>query len=1191
VWREIWDQVGPRAESAMLRNEGTYDEALLLIMERNGYPEETYYTFSYSPVPNDEGGVGGILCANTDDTQRIIGERRLTLLRDLAARTSDARTPEEVCAQASRSLETNLRDLPFALIYLRDRDGAGLSRAAASGIAPGHQAAPQHLGADGSAIWPFERIMGGQRSSVVDNLSERFENLPLGIWSKRPAAAVMLPIASTGETGRNGVLIVGLSPYRLFDDQYESFLGLVAGQIAASVANAEAYEAEKQRAEALAELDHAKTTFFSNVSHEFRTPLTLMLSPIQDMLERAAPGDPSRETIELLHRNALRLLKLVNTLLDFARIEANRVQAVYQPTDLAALTADLASNFRAASERAGLTLVVRCEPLPEPAYVDQDMWEKIVLNLISNAFKFTFGGSITVELTAARGEAVLAVSDTGTGISEHEQPKLFERFHRIEGARSRSHEGSGIGLALVRELVRMHGGSVNVKSKPGEGSTFTVRIPLGIAHLAEGRIRGAKTLAPTALGATPFVEETLRWLPASSSEPATLSIPDELGGGPPGPANREDSIIAIADDNADMRDYLSRLLGQRWHVRVFGDGRAALEGIAAERPDLVVTDVMMPNLDGFGLLQALRQNPLTRVLPVILLSARAGESARVEGVQAGADDYIVKPFSARELVARVAAQLELSRLRGIAEAERAKLRQIFLDAPAYIAMYRGPDHVIDFVNRRWESVRGVDRAALIGLPLAAAVPSRADTVPILDGVFRTGETFSTEERVWHADWGQGPEDRFFSWTVQPTRDPAGNIDGVMSLGVDVTELVSARNRLAEQSRIAERARSDAEAARSEAETATRAKDEFLAMLGHELRNPLSPMLTALQLMRLRGETAMLREREVLERQVKHLTRLVEDLLDVSRITRGKIALSKERIELSGVVARAVEMASPLIEQRAHHLSVDVPETGCIVEADPVRLAQVISNLLNNAATYTRAGGRIAIEAARENGEVVTRVRDSGDGIPPELLPRVFDFFAQGGRSIDRSLGGLGIGLSIVRSLVTLHGGSVTAHSEGLGRGSEFVVRLPRSEALAPASNAAPAGAAEAPKRRVLVVDDNRDAAETLAEALTELGSTVEFAFDGPSAIERALAFRPDVALLDIGLPVMDGYEVARRLRAEPALTGIKLVAITGYGQQSDRDRAVEAGFDLHVVKPIELAQLPTILAGSSPIPSSSSESP
>src|SRR5213594_2712534 len=355
-----------------------------------------------------------------------------------------------------------------------------------------------------------------------------------------------------------GVLVAGVSSRLPLNDTYRAFYDLLAAGVTTAVANARAYEDERKRAEALAEIDRAKTAFFSNVSHEFRTPLTLILGPLEDELaERESPLPPRRrERLDAARRNSLRLLKLVNSLLDFSRIEAGRIQATYEPADLAADTAELASVFRSAVEKAGLTLTIECSPLPEPVYVDREMWEKIVLNLISNAFKYTFQGGIAIKLQWFGDRAELSVADTGVGVRQEEIPRLFERFHRVKDAKSRSHEGTGIGLALVQELVRLHGGEVRVKSQEGRGSTFTVTIKAGCAHLPNERLETGRKQPSTGTRASAYVEEALHWLPDAPSgafEPSTpKAIPDRAAHGEPAvPTNKPRSRVLWADDNAD----------------------------------------------------------------------------------------------------------------------------------------------------------------------------------------------------------------------------------------------------------------------------------------------------------------------------------------------------------------------------------------------------------------------------------------------------------------------------------------------------------------------------------------------------------------------------------------------------------------------------------------------------------------
>jgi signal transduction histidine kinase/DNA-binding response OmpR family regulator len=423
----------------------------------------------------------------------------------------------------------------------------------------------------------------------------------------------------------------------------------------------------------LAELDTAKTVFFNSISQEFRTPLALILGTLENEISshnKALPAQ-TRSQLKVAHRSSLRLLKLVNSLLDFSSIEAGRMHAHYQPTNLAVLTAELASNFHSAVEKGGLVLTVDCPPLPEPIYVDRAMWEKIVVNLISNAFKHTFQGSITVRLSMLEDSVQLVVADTGVGIAAEDIPRLFDRFHRIEGNTSRTHEGTGIGLSLVKELVKLHSGLIVADSEPGRGSRFTVTLKSGTKHLpAENVGTNPDTFAPGKLS-VPYIEEALQWVPAAVSagevDQTPVTSAAEALARPTWAAPR--ARILWADDNADMRAFVARLLGTFYDVTAVPDGQAALEAALASPPDLVLSDVMMPRLDGFGLLRALRADSRTRRLPIILVSARAGEELTVAGLNTGADDYLIKPFSARELLARVRTHVELAWQRRAWESE------------------------------------------------------------------------------------------------------------------------------------------------------------------------------------------------------------------------------------------------------------------------------------------------------------------------------------------------------------------------------------------------------------------------------------------------------------------------------------------------------------------------------------------
>lgn len=731
VWADIWDILGSVLRRVFETGVPSWAEDQPLIMQRFGYPEEVYFTFSFGAGRDERGDVGGIFCAVTETTQRVLHERRLVLLKEL---TADARTTPEAARLMAAVLEHTL-DVPFALLYLNETDGSHAALASHCGLPEHSTAAPARIDLTGEQEPWLQSRTQSDGMVVLTDLERRFGPLPGRPWPESTTSAAVIPLKKAGQSNAGGYLILGISPRRAFDEAYRRFFELVGNHVATMVSNARAYEDERRRAEALAELDRAKTAFFSNVSHEFRTPLTLMLGPVEELLARSHTDlSPSAKgQLEIVNRNGLRLLRLVNSLLDFSRIEAGRVRAQYEPTDLSTFTAELASSFRSATQRAGLNLIIDCPPLSEPVYIDRDMWEKIVLNLVSNAFKFTFEGHIVVRMRQREDAAELVVLDTGVGIPAEALPKLFERFYRVENMRSRTHEGSGIGLAFVQELVKLHGGTVHAESKLAEGSSFTIIIPFGCAHLPADTIGGARTMASTTLATSPFVEEALRWLPdESKGENDGALLPNDflaVPSPPSGALQGDRPHILLADDNADMRQYIARLLSERYQVDAVADGHAALAAVRAQRPDLILSDVMMPKLDGFGLLRGLRSDPMTKTIPVILLSARAGEESRVEGLEHGADDYLIKPFSARELLARVRAHLELARIRQDAHRERSRLQdelQLILDSAPAMIWYKDTHNRILRVNRLAADSIALSKDQIEGRSVADLYPDHAD---------------------------------------------------------------------------------------------------------------------------------------------------------------------------------------------------------------------------------------------------------------------------------------------------------------------------------------------------------------------------------------------------------------------------------------------------------------------------------
>jgi PAS domain S-box-containing protein len=813
-WAEIWETIGPMLDSVMTQGEATWSDDGLLLLDRNGYVEECYFTFSYSPILNEMGGIGGIFTAVTETTERVLSKRRLRTLSELAAKTTGLTTVAEVCTASTAVLAENLADIPFALLYLLDPAQQQASLAAATGIPLGTELSPLKVNcaiAKADLSQCFCQGLQTRQPQRIDiaNWSTQSNK---GLIALTTEIAMVMPVNRSGQEQLAGFWVVGVNPRRALDENYQNFFELVAGHIATAIANAQAYEEERKRAEALAEINRAKTTFFGNVSHEFRTPLTLMLSPLEELstsLEQRLQPD-EREQLQLIQRNGLRLQKLVNTLLDFSRIEAGRAQVCYEPIDLATYTAELASLFRSLIEQVGIDFAIDCPPLSEPVYVDREMWEKIVFNLISNAFKFTFAGSITVRLRSQDNAVELSIQDTGVGIPAAELPQLFKRFHRVHGMRARTYEGSGIGLALVQELVKLHQGTIDVTSVEGAGTCFRLSIPTGIAHLPSDRINARRTLASTALGANPYLEEASSWLSPERFEGSGLSALTSDASIQPSTFNAQvaqTAHILLADDNADMRDYVGRLLRHQYTVEAVPHGEAALSAIrqsaaCQQMPDLVLTDVMMPHLDGLGLLQALRTDPLTQEIPVILLSARAGEEARIEGLAAGADDYLTKPFSTRELLARVEATLKLARLRRDTMQREQALRR---DAEAaqqqvetVLSSIQDGFYVLDrdwrftYVNDRYCEMVSMQRSALLGQSVWELFPAAIGTEAAVQFHRAMDEQTPVQFDYLYAPWNCWHDHRIYP-----------SPSGLSVFLADITDRKRTELMLAEQTRLLE----------------------------------------------------------------------------------------------------------------------------------------------------------------------------------------------------------------------------------------------------------------------------------------------------------------------------------------------------------------------------------------------------
>jgi signal transduction histidine kinase/DNA-binding response OmpR family regulator len=650
-WPEAWADVGPLAADVLAGEGATLSQDFLLFLKRHGYLEETYWTFSYSPIVNDANEVQGILVATTDVTGRVVGERRLATVQELGTMSrAELHSPKDAARAALKVMGLNRPAMPFAACYLVDGDELELTDA--YGIVSGTEACP--LVVPRNASMAIARVARAGRSQMFDlrPFAPPGDIAPSPLGHAVPTLAMLTPLTISGESDPVGVLIMGVNPYRGVDAVYRSFFDLVGRQFSTLLTDSRAHEQQLRRAEMLAELHDSKTRFFHNVSHEFRTPLTLVLGALAVPPVQSSPGAAflDDDAIDAARRAALHLDRLVDALLTFAQAESDALIAHRQPTEIAALTQDCASMFRSAVELAGLSLTIDVPSSSTVVDIDPEMWSRIVLNLLSNAYKFTQSGSIDVCLTVGDRRAVMKVKDTGIGIEAGELDRIFERFHQVAGASSRTGPGAGIGLALVADLVGAHGGEIDVQSAPGQGSTFTVSLPLSNAVVGE--------VAPAT------VSDRLRGQ-LLSDLPAPDDRSEEAAGDGLLAGSSDGRHVLVVEDNDDLRRYIVRLLrNDGWQVTEAPDAESALA--VSSMPNLVLSDVMLPGMDGLALVRMMRANPDLSRIPVILLTARAGAESAATGLRAGADDYIVKPFEPAELLARLAVHHELSSLRNFA---------------------------------------------------------------------------------------------------------------------------------------------------------------------------------------------------------------------------------------------------------------------------------------------------------------------------------------------------------------------------------------------------------------------------------------------------------------------------------------------------------------------------------------------
>lgn len=1018
-FKELWASALPVVGGAFdrgLQGEGTYIENQQMMLDRYGYLEEAFMTFSFGPIRDESGEVGGIFHPITESTEKMLSSRRALIIRDLAFSVGKSKSHSDIYDLSIAHYPHMELDLPFLLFYSVDEHSGEITLEKSVGIKGCENL--EHIN------WNFLEVSDLVNPLRITDISDKFGDFSSGPYEENPKDAMILPISNPGSTKPTMFIVAGVSARRMLDSDYLSFYEMLQSMYSGIVGNIWAYEEEQKKAEALAQIDRAKTAFFSNVSHEFRTPLTLILGPLEDSLkDQANPlNDIQRERQEIISRNATRLLKLVNSLLDFSRAEAGRVQASFTPVDLSKFTEDLASLFRSTIEKADLKFNIECDRLPENIFIDKELWEKIILNLISNAFKFTFQGSIDVMVKWTGNAAELIVRDSGTGIPENELPKLFERFHRVQGAKSRTYEGSGIGLALVYELVKMHGGHIDVTSTVGVGTEFKITIPAGSSHLPSDRIEAVTTNTSTAISANAYLHEAQMWLAGSKTQ-SEESIAEHVVIAD----NRH--VVLLVDDNADMRRYVESILQEKWVVLSATNGQEAYDLALKEHPDLILTDVMMPILDGFGLLEKIRSNTLLKSTPVVLLSARAGEEAKVEGLNAGADDYLVKPFSAKELITRVDALLKMNQLRYDAvnelKASAKKFDSMFSHALVNICML-GLDGTILETNDAFVENTGFDKNEIIGhhiseLTHADDLKSNLEYLRQLkDGEL---EACSFEKKYLKKNGG-------YLW-VQVSASIIYGEDGqplyVIAISQDIESIKMAQFNYAK--------------AVSELEEQKDLREKFVATLTHDLRSPLTAAKFSAQIIQRKPERAEVAQSHAarIVQNINRIDQMVQDLLDANRIKAGeKLPVAIDACEMTYIFEDSLENLTTIHGDRFIFKSPNTKIEG-FWAADAIR--RILENLCNNAIKYGDAHGPVTITLVQDNNKVFFDVHNEGNPISIVDQLHIFEPYKRTYSADAGKQRGWGLGLTLVKGMVNAHGGELKVESSP-EKGTIFSVILP-----------------------------------------------------------------------------------------------------------------------------------------------------
>ncbi|KAM0750864.1 hypothetical protein T439DRAFT_325909 [Meredithblackwellia eburnea MCA 4105] len=1174
---EAWSEIGPfmrkayQGEIQLITNE-------YVPLVRDEVLQETYHTYSYTPIRDETGKVRGLLNRSFETTAQVVGDRRQVTVRDLVHKTSGARTVESFCKTSMECVSENPQDLPFFMLYTGEmtdikpkhklRDPARLAPVDAEqartqmkltcrgsvGIPESHpfhvpEAAvelfPTSATSDSTGqtpvpvwAWPFDEALASGNPVLVGGVEfEKFSStLPSRAWGETPRQAVVVPVlADAGSSAPQAFLIIGLNPRNVFGEGYNSFTQIVARHVGIGLLAVTNAEADAKRNAVLVALDKAKSTFFSSVSHELRTPLTLILGPLEDTLaDQNGVSTEVRERLDVVNRNANRLLTMVNKLLDFSALEAGRQDLVFQPVELGPFTADLASLFRDAIERGGLTFSVDVEDDPPfclPTYISRDLYTHVLFNLLGNSLKYTPKGSIEVRIRSTKSEVVLEIEDTGVGIPPNELGNIFERFHRIESTANTT-AGSGIGLALTLEMVKTQGGLINVESELGKGSTFSVTFCRGFTHLpaesishqpwkdqnsSPGQVANTSKILESELKEASFHRENAFASELGRATGTALPSPGLSSSGTNSASggstaneyftdldllNVKNSTIVLADDNPDLRQYVASLLSKMFNVQQFSDGQAALDYCLQQPPALVVTDVMMPILGGDGLLDALRSNPTTALVPVIFLSAQAGVEARSAALERGADDYLVKPFQSRELLARVrtvilngkmrmhleskvnerTAELNDSEYRYRSLAQRyATMNDV---SPVGIFMMDSRPSIV-YTNPRWHEITGhpSDRPLIQWKDVV-----EPEDLPRL--VFELEQAISGQPHGSIQYRYRATQDRDHQTWVQLELRRSTEFGPEVTLVGTITDIT--RQKQMEELHI-ETVTQRAE----DSENHRRDIEAFIDITSHELRNPLSGVtqnaeIVAASLRQVASVVNDLRLGKIVEQVTldklawemnenlegmqailicaAHQTRIADDILNVSKLNMGLLTVNRTSFHAPSKIREVLKMFEADCGRKGITLQLALDPSlenlnATWIDADPARLAQALTNFTLNAMKFTPAGGKVTVSLTADETAPPPRpeamrvgrteavdlsaykspvwvsciVQDTGRGLTSAEMQRLFERFSQAKPS--DQYGGSGLGLYINKAIVELHSGFIEVDSTP-GKGSRFAFSIP-----------------------------------------------------------------------------------------------------------------------------------------------------